>query len=111
MTITNQGGTARLRAVEAACAVVIFLSVSACGSDAGNAGDSASAGSGASSNGESGGSSGSSSSGGSGNGGSSDKAPDCGTRPLSTTRLPGKNVYQFRVAGGNVYYGEDAGID
>jgi len=110
MTITNQGGTARarVRAVEWACAAVVFLSVNACGSNAGNADDSASGGSGGASNGTSG----SSSSGGSGNASSSsDKAPDCGAKALSTTRLPGKNVYQFRVAGGNVYYGEDAGIN
>jgi hypothetical protein len=105
----NQSGTwrarRRIRAVESACAVVIFLSVSACGSNAGNADDSAGTGG-------SGTASGGGSSGGSGNtSSSSDKVPDCGAKALSATRLPGKNVYQPRVAGGNVYYGEDAGIN
>jgi hypothetical protein len=90
-----------LCAVEYACAVMIFLSANACGQDAGSADGSA---------GRSG--SGSGAGGGSGNAtSSSDKAPNCGTNPLSTTRLPGKNVSQFRVAGGNVYYGEEAGIN
>lgn len=109
MRIANPWGTgrSRVRAVESACAVVVFLSVSACGSNAGNADDSGSPSSGGSSNATGGGSSG-----GSGNAGSSsEKVPDCGTKALSTTRLPGKNVYQFRVAGGNVYYGEDGGIN
>ncbi len=94
----------RIRAVESACAVVIFLSVSACGSNPGNADDSAGTGG-------SGAASGGGSSGGSGNASSSsDTVPDCGAKALSATRLPGKNVSQARVAGGNVYYGDENGV-
>jgi hypothetical protein len=103
MRIQSGRGAAsrRVLSVEYACAVVIFLSASACGSNAGSGDDTGGTGG-----------SGSGSSGGSGNASSSsDKAPSCGTNPLSTTRLPGKNVYQFRVAGGNVYYGEEGGIN
>ena len=95
----------RVRAIESACAAVIFLSVSACSSGTGNGDDSASGGTGG------GNASGGGSSGGSGNASSSsDKLPDCGAKALSATRLPGKNVSQARVAGGNVYYGDETGV-
>lgn len=99
MSAGDFGGNAwcRARALEWMCTIFIFLSAGACSSNA-NGEDAA--------NGRGGGGSG----GGSASSTSSDDPPDCGFTPLSVTRLPGKNVSQFRIANGSVYYGDDSGV-
>jgi len=82
------------------CAVVLMLGAGGCGSGAA-ADDDAGGGTGGS---------GGSSSGTSGNGSVTTGPPDCGFTPLSTTRLPGRNVSAARVANGTVYYEHDSGV-
>jgi hypothetical protein len=105
-SVRSAGGArdGRARLAVWLCSVMLFFSAGGCGSGAGDD-DAAQGGS----SGSSGSSNNTSGSGGSG-GTASDVPPDCGFTPVSTTRLPGKDVGSVRVVNGVVYYTHDDGL-
>lgn len=81
------------------CAALLVLGAGGCGSGAAADDDDGGGARG------SGGSSGTS-----GSGSETKEPPSCGFSPVSTTRLPGRNVSAARVANGTVYYSHESGV-